>query len=83
MPSSKDQKERFYKLFKKSPLPLGIINHTAQYPLCRARHNGNFYLKPMSALRMWYTIVQTTLFRLPEPFHFIQNERFYPGEIRR
>ena len=32
---------------------------------------------------MWYTFVQTTLFRLPEPFHFIQNEWFYPGEIRR
>ena len=32
---------------------------------------------------MWYTIVQNTLFRLPELFHFSQNEGFYPGKIRR
>jgi hypothetical protein len=28
--------------FEESPLELGIIRYTAQYPLCRARHKGYF-----------------------------------------
>ena len=31
---------------------------------------------------MQYTIVQNMTFRLPSNVHFIQDERFYPGEIR-
>src|SRR5258707_15855570 len=40
MPSRKMKKERFLRFSMKSLFELGIINYTAQYPLCRARHKG-------------------------------------------
>jgi hypothetical protein len=34
MPSRKDEKGAIPSILKKSPLELGIINYTIQYPLC-------------------------------------------------
>jgi hypothetical protein len=44
MPSCQKKKGRFLNVLKNRPRLLGIINHTAQWPLCRARHNGYFQL---------------------------------------
>ena len=42
MPSCEKAKEAIPWILKKSSPQLGIIRHTAKYPLCRARHNGYF-----------------------------------------
>ena len=36
------KKGRFICFSMNHPVELGIINHTAQWPLCRARHNRHF-----------------------------------------
>jgi hypothetical protein len=38
------KKERFLRFSMESLFELGIIDYTAQYPLCRARHKGYFYV---------------------------------------
>jgi hypothetical protein len=39
----KDRKRAIPQLFEESPNELGIINYTAQYSLCRARHKVYFH----------------------------------------
>ena len=40
MPSGEAKKRVIPPKIDKSPGQLGIIQNPAQYPLCRARHNG-------------------------------------------